>query len=127
MVFIPWSGYKIYENKFLSLLEATFLLNLVLLAVTTHQVKKAQKDLLSYASAGIAFAVFLIIILYHNHISLMRLTVYRKNLERVIKKLSIFILSPKPKAVQSQELQNKNEIQTTFVDMREPLLEEPLT
>ncbi len=31
------------------------------------------------------------------------------------------------KAVQSQELQNKDEIQTTFVDMREPLLEEPLT
>ena len=125
LVFIPCSGYKIYENKYLNLLEATFILNLIFLAGAAYMVKQTQRNSVSYISAGVAFAEFLFIIFYHFHISLMRLKVYKVSLEIILKK-SVLLLTRKPKAVYSQELQSTPEVQSTFVDMREPLLEETI-
>lgn len=63
----PWMFANVYKKWYLSALEASYLLNLGILAVATNYVKQAggNQAAVAYTSTGIAFATFIVIVLYH--------------------------------------------------------------
>ena len=58
---------NVYENWYLNVLEASYILNLGILAVATNYVQQTggNQEAVTYTSTGIAFATFLAIVLYH--------------------------------------------------------------
>ena len=63
----PWLIGTVYKNWYLGVLEASFILNLGILAVATSYVQQAggNQAVVAYMSTGIAFATFIAILLYH--------------------------------------------------------------
>jgi len=71
----PWtigSLYKnqyfgVYKNKYFGVLEASYILNLGILAAATNYVQQAggNQAAVAYTSTGIAFLTFILIIIYH--------------------------------------------------------------
>ena len=64
---VPWLRYPIYEKLYLDLLEASFILNIGILASATHHVKMVEGNqvLVTYLSVAIALAEFLGILIFH--------------------------------------------------------------
>ena len=64
---VPWLRYPIYEKLYLYLLEASFILNIGILASATHHVKTVEGNqvLVTYLSVTIALAEFLTILIFH--------------------------------------------------------------
>ena len=62
----------IYKNRYLDILESSFILNLGILTIGTYQVKVGggNQVVLSCTSVGTAFATFIGIIFYHVHLRL---------------------------------------------------------
>ena len=63
----PWMIGSVYENWYLGALEASFILNLNVLAVATFYVQQAggNQAAVAYTSTGLTFATFIAIVLYH--------------------------------------------------------------
>ena len=61
----------IYKKLYLDILEISFILNLGILAVATYYVKFAlapvSQAAVAYTSVGIAFATFIVVLLYHTY------------------------------------------------------------
>ena len=61
----------IYKKMYLEILEISFILNLGILAVATYYVKFAlvpvSQAAVAYTSVGIAFATFIVVLLYHTY------------------------------------------------------------
>ena len=61
----------IYKKLYLDVLEISFILNLGILAGTTYYVKFAvvpvSQAAVAYTSVGIAFATFIVVLLYHTY------------------------------------------------------------
>ena len=58
----------VYKHKYLNIIEYSFLVNIILLsssALYTTRNNNGRQDIIAYISAGIAFAIFIAIILYH--------------------------------------------------------------
>ena len=64
---VPWLRYPVYEKLYLDLLEASFILNIGILASATHHVKTVEGNqvLVTYMSVTIALAEFLGILIFH--------------------------------------------------------------
>ena len=64
---VPWLRYPVYEKLYLDLLEASFILNIGILASATHHVKTVEGNqvLVTYLSMTIALAEFLGILIFH--------------------------------------------------------------
>ena len=70
LTFIHFTGF-IYKRLYLDILEASFIVNLGILAAATYSVRLAEKpesqDAVTYLSVGIAFATFAGVLVYHTY------------------------------------------------------------
>ena len=64
---IAWLKTRLYEKIFNDFLEACFVINLCILAAATYHVREIEgsQDKLAFTSVGIAFVIFIGIVLYH--------------------------------------------------------------
>ena len=64
---LAWLQNRLYMEIYNDVLEASFILNLCIFAAATYHVRetKENQDKLAYTSVGIAFAIFVCIVLYH--------------------------------------------------------------
>ena len=72
LMILSWLRVRIYKNMFNDYLEAAFLLNLCILAAGTYHVKEIRGNQagLAYTSVGIAFVLFICILLHHVYLHL---------------------------------------------------------
>ena len=80
LLILSWLRVKIYKNIFNDFLEAAFLLNLCILAAGTYHVKEigGNQAALAYTSVGIAFVLFICILLYHMYLHLHTTLLWKK-------------------------------------------------
>ena len=80
LLILSWLRVKIYENIFNDFLEAAFLLNLCILAAGSYHVKEigGNQAALAYTSVGIAFVLFICILLYHMYLHLHTTLLWKK-------------------------------------------------
>ena len=65
---LAWIHNGVYEKFFNNIIEASFILNLCIFSAATYHVKQTKGDYLAklaYTSVGIAFAIFICIVVYH--------------------------------------------------------------
>ena len=120
----------IYRNGYFGILEASFLLNLVLLTTVTSHIKAAggNQAVATFTSLSIAFATFVGIVIYHISLQF-RGTKMREMVASQVKVYSNRISSKNRSDI---ELLGKEEkiasdeasITTSFVELREPLLDD---
>ena len=126
---ILWLQHKIYQKKFVNVLEGSFITNLIVLSVTTYHVVKrndvTHQFILPYTSIGIAFIEFLAILTFHAR--------HRLNLKQPYakwnKRRSCKIEGPTSSSQHVAEVKDldrpKERVTTTAMfDIREPLLED---
>ena len=80
LLILSWLRVNIYESLFNDFLEAAFLLNLCILAAGTYHVKEigGNQAALAYTSVGIAFVLFICILLYHMYLRLHTTLLWKK-------------------------------------------------
>ena len=115
---------KVYRHWALDLLEVSFLLNLGLLSVSTYHVvlSEGNQAALVYTSVGLAFVQFVGIVLYHLHVQLRKLPIWKK-----LSGLRYHGLSEGEVAGDSIEMNTEPSVvppPTISVDFREPLLDD---
>ena len=75
-------GNKVYKNWCLSLLEMSFLLNLTIVAVATLYVRPntsgGNHNAITFTSVGIAFAIFVGVLIYHSAQQMKETSLYKK-------------------------------------------------
>ena len=129
-VFAMAAGYlvsgKVYDNYYTNLIEASFLVNLVVLAAATVAGKLSIA--LVETSVGIAFAIMIGIFLYHFHINYMGISILWLKLQRKVSSVKTAILrAVEREDVRKPLLSHNNScpkvVTQTFVSVREPLLE----
>ena len=78
---LAWVHHRIYEKFHNDLLEASFILNLCVLAAGTYHIENSStggnQAGLTYTSVGIAFAVFICILIYHVYLRLLKISVLK--------------------------------------------------
>ena len=116
----------IYRNRYFGILEASFFLNLVLLTTATNHVQAVggNQAAVTLISLSIAFTTFAGIVVYHiflqnrgTKLSEMVARIYSNRLSK--KSHTVQLLGTEEK-IES----NKAAIPTTFVELREPLLDD---
>ena len=80
LMILSWLRVRIYKNMFNDYLEAAFLLNLCILAAGTYHVREIRGNQagLAYTSVGIAFVLFVCIVLYHVYLHLRATVLWKK-------------------------------------------------
>ena len=123
----------IYKNRLLTLLETSFILNLGVLAAATSYIHLAggNQDAVTYTSIAVAVVFFIGIVTYHAAVQIRDTTVWKKVKENLdIRVLHKFSKSKSYKDFQeedSTDIQNtviSVNVTSTFVELREPLLED---
>ena len=120
----------IYKNWLLTLLETSFILNLGVLAAATSYIDLAggNQDAVTYTSIAVAFVTFLVIVTYHAAVQIRDTRVWEK--AEKIPDIRIFqIFSRRSKSTdlledESTDIQSSVRVPSTFVELREPLLED---
>ena len=137
---LAWLHNRLYEKLYNDFLEASFVLNLCILAVATYYVREVggYQHVLAYLSTSIAFATFILVLLYHILYLRLRKTPLWKKLPKStrIQKAIGKYLHRKAENANEIDLDQKNfndtpvhdsdTVQsptTTTVVLREPLLE----
>ena len=124
---IPWLHHKIYEENFVNILEGSFILNIIVLSITsdhiiTRNLKKYQL-ILSHTFIGIAFIEFLAILGFHawHRLNLKWLYMkYLKNTRAEVLSNSIHCSAKVKDIVKCGE----NVSTTMIFSIREPLLDD---
>ena len=119
---IAWLKITVYEKLYINILEASFILNIIILASATYHIKHMKKTQLfvTYISTGIAFVEFLGIILFHIYLQLHKKIFWKNN---SISRVNIAV-KYKTKNITNDKGTN---VSSTLVDIREPLLEDSNT
>ena len=133
---------RIYEDIFNDFLEAAFLLNLCILTAGTYHVKEigGNQAALTHTSVGVAFILFVCIILYHIYLRLCTSTYAlgknntpsKPNSKQhyVFNNLKVVLRGHSKENSDREEVENDTQsaqsYTTTSVDLREPLLEESI-
>ena len=115
----------VYKSLWIHFLETAFLLNLVILpAATLYQINSAAAILcITYTSTGIAFVLFLVIIIYHLTQKIIQLKKILILINTAKETLSFKSSSKKPKSsTEQRELSNKVTFSVIDLDPNEPLL-----
>ena len=122
---IPWLQHKIYEKTFVSVLEGSFILNVIILSIATYHASRENKNhqlIISYTSVGVAFIEFLAILAFHAR--------HRMNLKWLNVKYCKFwnasANSSVPSKVMDPNKSGGNALTTMVIDIREPLLEDSI-
>ena len=129
---ILWLQHKIYQKKFVNVLEGSFITSIVVLSISTYHIVKrddvTHQFILSYTSIGIAFIEFLAILTFH--------TWHRLSLKQPCakwkKSRSCKIEGPTSSSQHVAELRDLDRpkervITTAMFDIQEPLLEDSTT
>ena len=76
--------FKVYKAWYLNVLEASFIINLLLLAIGTYYVEISQgnQNALTYTSVSVAFATFCGIVVYHSCLQVKDTMVFKKLYEK---------------------------------------------
>ena len=129
---IVWLTGRVYEKWWLDALESSFILNLGVIAVGTYHIKLVggNQAALVYALVSIAFATFIGIVSYHIYFQL-------KNTKYISEsKLSRFFhgiwnkqrqetdSTDEPVVEHDEGLPKDKNVSTTYVELREPLLDD---
>ena len=129
---LAWIRNRVYEKLYNDILEASFILNLCIFAAATYHVKETggRQSGLAYVSVGIAFAMFICIMIYHLYLSLCKTSVGKKLLKMNTRKYYILQKLMRENNVHETEvLEDEHDSEavqaptTTTVELREPLLE----
>jgi len=121
----PWLSKRIYEKLYLDLLEASFLLNIGVLAIVTYYVrnmKDGNQAAVTYISVAIAFIEFVGVVLFHIYLRIKSIGYFN-----ILKFKGLSDSLMLRSAISTEKEQEENSVSvttTTFVDIREPLLEE---
>ena len=115
---------KIYKSWYLSILEVSFILNLIILSLATYHVSLAggSQAAVAYTSLGIAFATFVGIVIYHVYLQLEN-TKRWKRMNMKLRVSHMFTRKDYSSTVNNTESVN-NSITTSSLELREPLLDE---
>ena len=134
---LAWLHNRIYENFFNNFVEAAFLVNLCILAAGTYHVKEIEGSQagLVYTLVGIAFVLFICIVLYHMYLRLRTSAVWKKISKSDVKRYYIFSkliqghnkendgIMDEPEVVdRKQDTEVVQAPTTTTIELREPLL-----
>ena len=120
---LAWMQNRLYEYLYNDILEASFVLNLCIFSVATYHVKEigGSQNGLAYTSVGIAFAIFVGIVLFHVYLRIHKTAAWKK--------------IPKPKirvgrkgddhkeddVMSMQDSEVARSPTTTVIELREPL------
>ncbi len=121
-----WNIYKSFYN---SILESSFILNLTILAAASYQVKVegGSKEAVVYTSVSIAFVTFLGIISYHVIQRVTDTITWRNTIKPLLLRLRERLTHQQqeeaPTEMAAPPIAPPRPVTTTFVDLREPLLE----
>ena len=129
----PWLQHKIYQKKFVNVLEGSLILSVIILSIATHHTAQEDRNklqILSLTSLFIAFAEFLAILVFH--------VWHRLNLKRMYKKCfarnrrsgsaGVLSISNQKVPIVKDSAKPGGIISTTMVfDIREQLLDENIT
>ena len=127
---ILWLQHKIYQKRFLNMLEGSFIVNIIILSIATQHITKERNThqlILTYTSVAIAFIEFLAIVAVHawHRLNLkwlyMKWTQYRKTFNNN--------RSSNQCAAKVKDLDKpRGNVSTTMVfNIREPLLDDGIT
>ena len=127
---IPWLQHKIYHKNFINVLEGFFILNVIILSISTYHFTREDGNHqlnLSYISIGIAFTEFLAILFFH--------VWHQLNLKRLYVKFCKRYKSASAEVLSNQRAPNLKDLDkpggnistTTVFDIREPLLDDSIT
>ena len=130
---LAWAHHGVYESFHSDLLEASFILNLCVLAAATYHVQQTggSQAALAYTSVSVAFVMFILIVLYHLYLAVHKTSTWKKFIQsQSAKKCRVLINQLQgnenvdtvdEKKVPSAASLSLN-IPTTVVELREPLL-----
>ena len=111
---------RIYENRYLGALEASFIINLGILAAATTSFDQVA---LTYTSVSIAFATFIGIVVYHSHLQLKD----NKVLKKIANVMPDTFHRRNKCALNVEDIDKVLTTTTTsIVSLREPLLEDEI-
>ena len=130
---LAWAHRGVYESFHSDLLEASFILNLCILAAATYYVQQTggSQAALAYTSISVAFVMFIFIVLYHLYLAVRKTSTWKKFIQsQSVKKCRVLISQLQgnenvdtvdEEKVPSAATLSLN-IPTTVVELREPLL-----
>ena len=124
---LAWLKNHIYEKIYLDVLEASFILNIIILTVTTYHIRvlNGNQLIVSNISAGVAFVEFIGIVVFHVLLRIWDKAFFQKfknSYEYIKKKVNEVFFRRKPQSI--AETMNLNITATACI--REPLLEESI-
>ncbi len=125
LTILAWNTGSMYKKWYNSVLESSFILNLTILAAASYQVKVegGNQAAVVYTSVSIAFVTSLGIITYHliEYVTSFRL--WRITIGPKLHHLWSREGSEEPAEMEVLSVAPPRPVTTTFVDLREPLLE----
>ena len=124
---IPWLKIAVYEKLYINVLEASFILNIIILASTTYHITQMKNNqlIITYISTGIAFVEFLGIVLFHVCLQLQKILFFKKRKETLLDYIKNRVkLQLNQTACKTKNIEKGNNVSTTVVDIREPLLDD---
>ena len=127
---IPWLGIRVYEKRYLDVLEASFILNICFLSIATYNGKMlniGKQETLSSISVGIALAEFVGIIVFHAVLLFWKMKFLYETKQRCVsicRTLCNYFALRKSKTVGMKEEESTAMSTVSIFDIRESLLEE---
>ena len=124
---IPWLKIAVYEKLYINVLEASFILNIIILASATYHIAQMKNNqlLMTYISTGIAFVKFLVIVLFHVFLQLQKTLFHKDQKKTLIDYIKNGVkLQLNQTACKTKNIEKGNNASTTLVDIREPLLDD---
>ena len=122
---LAWLHRGVYEKLYNDFIEASFIINLCVLAAATYHVKETggSQAGLAYTSTGIAFATFVCILVFH----IFLIVGGRPKWKKIIKKYKLTFCQAGDDHLKKDEeeladLDKSTNVTTTEFELREPLL-----
>ena len=123
---IAWIHNGVYEKTRNDIIEASFMINLCVLAAATYHVNKSggNQGALVYTSVGLAFATFVSILFYHILLVLRKSSIWKKANEKYkISAIKVDADSSRGDSKQPAERNQLPSVTTCEFELREPLLD----
>ena len=132
---LAWVNGKIYNKLYADLLESAYILNITIFAAATYhvQVVKGDQATLAHISIGIAFALFIGILLFHIYLRVQNTKTWKRlKIEQTVQdwQCKMNKMTSKNEKKETTEIEESMEMvamnaepTTTIVTLREPLLE----
>ena len=122
---IPWLGQRVYEKLYNDILEASFILNICLFSIATFYVQAAGGNQATVTTLFISIALFQFMGIIGFHIYLRFKNTKLGRLPCMVGKcVSTVAKRPPLSSKESEEKQpSAQEVSTTLVELREPLLD----